>query len=222
MKNIFATLSPTITRMMRMDHAHVLSLYHKLTPETSPMVRQAVIRNICAALEIHAQLKEDIFYPALISAGITSPILEKSEPEHQEIRQLIQRIRSLESSVADQPSMTSQQANSNSNSADAKNTNAVMNQQILLNELVQVAMHHMADEETQLLPMAEQKISQDQLSELGAKMTRRRFELASPRAGELAKDMAIAAPGKTALLTAGSLVLATLVIQRIRRMSRVY
>src|SRR5438067_196709 len=42
--------------------------------------------------------------------------------------------------------------------------------------------HHVADEETVLLPEAEEMLSKDRLCELGAQMTRRRMELVWPRA----------------------------------------
>ncbi len=43
-------------------------------------------------------------------------------------------------------------------------------------ELIRTALHHVADEETTLLPLAEVRLK-DQLRELGWKMTVRRFEL---------------------------------------------
>ena len=75
------------------DHSHVLAQFHKLDPETNPTVRSGVLRSICAALEIHAQLEEEIFYPALRTAGIQTPVLDKSEPEHDAMRRLIERVR---------------------------------------------------------------------------------------------------------------------------------
>jgi hypothetical protein len=68
------------------------------------------------------------------------------------------------------------------------------------------AMHHMADEETRLLPTAERHLA-DQLQELGARMTRRRLQLALPRSGELASSIARSISGGT-LLGAASAALA--------------
>jgi hypothetical protein len=67
-------------------------------------------------------------------------------------------------------------------------------------------MHHVADEETMLLPAAERLIP-DQLHELGARMNRRRLELAGPRAPELASSMARSMSVGT-LVGAGSAILA--------------
>jgi hypothetical protein len=64
-------------------------------------------------------------------------------------------------------------------------------------------MHHVADEETTLLPHAEAKLSRDALSELGAQMTRRRMQLVGPKAGKLAKEHAVGFGGSGAALVVG-------------------
>ena len=191
MNPIVTRLSPTATKMIRMDHSHVLAQFHKLDPETNETVRGGVLRSICAALEIHAQLEEEIFYPALRSAGIQLPELDKSVPEHDEMRRLIERVRSL--------------------GTDGSQQNDA------IYELMNAVMHHVADEETKLLPAAEKALGKERLSELGAEMTSRRLELAKPRAAELALDMAKAAPGKTALATVGVLVAGTMIVNHMRR-----
>ena len=71
-------LSPCITTMIRMDHSHVLALARRYHPHTSPEKKRALVTNACLALEIHAQLEEEIFYPALRSeSGLRSDIGEK-------------------------------------------------------------------------------------------------------------------------------------------------
>jgi hypothetical protein len=57
-------------------------------------------------------------------------------------------------------------------------------------ELIRKALHHVADEETILLPLAEARLK-DQLRELGWKMTLRRFELLKPHMGEAASTTAM-------------------------------
>jgi hypothetical protein len=170
-------LSPSAAHMIRRDHTHVLTQFHKLAPDTSDAVRGAVVRSICAELEIHAQLEEEIFYPALRAADVMPDTLGKSVPEHDEMRRLIARVRSETARTA---------------------------QDDALNALMNAVMHHVADEETQLLPAAERLLRPDRMAELGAQMTARRIELVKPRAAELAKDTAMAAPGKTALMAVGA------------------
>ncbi len=191
MNPIVRKMSPTAPAMIRMDHAHVMAQFHKLEPDTQEGTRAAVVRSICAALEIHAQIEEEIFYPALRESGVESPALQEAVPAHDEVRRLIDRVRALDG-----------QRNAQDNA---------------LYELMNSVMHHVADEETQLLPAAERFLGPERLSELGARMTERRLELARPRAAELASDMARAAPGKTALMTVGALVAGGLLMSRINR-----
>lgn len=191
MNQFFNTVSPAATRMIRMDHSHVMAQFHKLEPDTQHTVRSAIVRSICAALEIHAQLEEEVFYPALRSAGLSLPELEKSVPEHEEMRRLIDRVRSADDNSDAQ--------------CDA------------LNELMNKVMHHVADEETKLLPLAEQQMAPEVLADLGARMTKRRLELAKPRATEMAVDMAVAAPMKTAMVAAGTLFAGAFLYNKLRR-----
>jgi hypothetical protein len=73
----------------------------------------------------------------------------------------------------------------------------------LVFELMRDVVHHVADEETVLLPEAEQSLSRDRLSELGAQMTKRRLELVGPKAGKLAKNHAVGFSGSTAAVALG-------------------
>jgi hypothetical protein len=154
-------------------------------------VREAIVRSICTALEIHAQLEEEIFYPALRAINPNLPELGKSVPEHDEMRGHIEQLRKL--SVKD-PEYDE-----------------------ALRTLMRGVIHHVADEETVLLPLAEQQFEANRLSELGAQMTERRLVLAKPKAREMAVDLARASPGKSALVLAGALTATALLVTRARR-----
>jgi hypothetical protein len=158
MNNLMTRISPGATTMIRMDHTHVLATFHRYRIDASPDRKRAIGETICVALEIHAQLEEEIFYPAM--RNIDPAIVAKSVPEHDEMRSLIDRLRST------QP--------------ESPAYNEVMF------ELMRSVIHHVADEETTLLPDAERGLGDRMLAQLGADMTRRRFELATPHAGEIA------------------------------------
>lgn len=162
MTTLLRQLSPGITNLIRLDHSHVTAAFHQYEMDASARVKRGLVDNVCLALEIHAQLEEEIFYPALRLVADTE-VLRKSGPEHDEMRTLIARLRNLPvSDLAFDDTFFS---------------------------LVRMVMHHVADEETQLLPAAERLLG-DQLTELGARMTKRRLELAAPRTPELASSMA--------------------------------
>jgi hypothetical protein len=75
----------------------------------------------------------------------------------------------------------------------------------VLLELMRDVIHHVADEETTLLPQAETLMSKARLSELGSQMTKRRMELLAPKAGKLAKSHAVGFSGSTTAMVVGGL-----------------
>lgn len=170
-------LSPSITDMIRFDHSHVMVTFHQYTKDKRPSVKKALAETICDALEIHATLEEEIFYPIMRPRAANQKVMEKSEPEHMEMRQLIAELRRTDA-------------------RDSRHDELVF-------ELMRDVVHHVADEETVLLPEAEQTLTKDRLSELGAQMTRRRLELVGPKAGKLATNHAVGFSGSTAAVVVG-------------------
>ena len=57
----FFGLLPTVTNMIRVDHTHVVSTFHQYKSAAPARVRKGLVLTICTALEIHAQLEEEIF-----------------------------------------------------------------------------------------------------------------------------------------------------------------
>lgn len=171
---------PSITKMIRLDHGHVTALFHRYSLSTSASRKEALVRNACVALEIHAQLEEEIFYPALAKVAGDSEVLAKSKPEHDEMRQIIGRLRGL---TAGSPEFDQ-----------------------TFFSLMKAVLHHVADEESTLLPQAERMLS-DQLGELGMEMTRRRMQLLAPHAGEVAITGARSFPLASLMIAAGALTL---------------
>jgi len=170
-------LSPTITDMIRFDHSHVMVTFHQYTVAQKPKVKKALAETICTALEIHATLEEEIFYPVMRQLEGADPTMLKAEPEHNEMRRIIAQLRATPATHTKHDE--------------------------LLHELMRDVMHHVADEETVLLPDAESRLSPDRLSELGAEMTRRRLQLVTPQAGKIAADTAIGFSGSTAAMVLG-------------------
>jgi hemerythrin superfamily protein len=175
---VLGKLSPPITKMIRLDHSNVMATSHKYTIDASASKKKAVVDSVCLALEIHAQLEEEIFYPALRAVDSGNEVLNKAQPEHAEMRRLIEKLRGM------QP-------------ADAGYDETFA-------ELMRGVIHHVADEETVLLPAAE-RLLKDRLCELGAQMARRRLQLTAPHAGEIAMNSARTMPAGTMLVAGGLL-----------------
>jgi hypothetical protein len=56
--------------------------FHQYTKDKRPSVKKALAETICDALEIHATLEEEIFYPVMRPKAQDQKVMEKSEPEH--------------------------------------------------------------------------------------------------------------------------------------------
>ena len=76
--------------------------------------------------------------------------------------------------------------------------------------------HHVADEETVVLPEAE-RLLPDQLGELGARMMKRRLELVAPRTADIAVNMARALPAPSIAMLAGAAAAGALLGRRLMR-----
>jgi hemerythrin superfamily protein len=172
--------------MIRMDHTHVLALFRRYRPGTSLARKRALMTNACLALEIHATLEEEIFYPELGRVLGQDSLLEKSEGEHNQMRRLIEQLRG-------------------SDPADAGYDQTVR-------ELMGMVLHHVADEESTLLPRAEELMG-DRLGELGMQMTKRRMQLLKPHLGEVAITTAKSFPVATAAVASGALALVWLLLR---------
>ncbi len=170
-------LSPTITDMIRFDHSHTLVTFHQYTTTKKPKVKKALAETICTALEIHATLEEEVFYPVMRQLEGADPTMLKAEPEHNEMRRVIAELRAADP--------------------------AGKRHDELVHELMRDVMHHVADEETVLLPAAERELSQERLCELGAQMTKRRMQLVTPQAGKIAANTAVGFSGSTAAMVVG-------------------
>ena len=188
MNKTISKLSPSATSMIKLDHTHVMATFHQYRAENSVANREGLVKTICMALEIHAQVEEEIFYPAVRAVAPDNPALAKSVPEHGEMRRLISRLRSMKGDDLDY---------------DAT-----------LMELMRDVLHHVADEETIILPLAE-KLLADELGSLGLTMTKRRLELLAPRSGELVGNIVRGMPASSMLMAAGALLAGTYLVSKV-------
>jgi hemerythrin superfamily protein len=170
-------LSPTITDMIRFDHSHVMVTFHQYTKDKPASVKKALAETICTAIDIHAKLEEEIFYPVMRQITTDEHVMKKSAPEHDEMRTIMAMLRRTGANDPDHGR--------------------------LMQELMRLVIHHVADEETVLLPQAEAMLDKDRLCELGAEMTRRRLQLVAPEAGQLAKNTVVGFAGSTAAIALG-------------------
>jgi hemerythrin superfamily protein len=178
-------ISPYATDLLRMDHTKVMAAFHRYKLASSPSKRKAIATAICLAVEIHAQLEEEFFYPAM--HAFDGPEVDKSHPEHDQMRQSIGQLRAMEP------------------------TDPAYDRTLM--ELMRTVMHHVADEETTLFPDAERLLG-DRLGLLGAEITKRRLELMKPHAGEIAASTMRTMPMGSVLMAAGAIAAGSYALRR--------
>jgi hemerythrin superfamily protein len=80
------------------DHRAVKKMFKEFEELTQSRARSAaqkkmeLARQICHELTVHAQLEEEIFYPALRAAMKDTDLLDEAEVEHQSAKDLIAQI----------------------------------------------------------------------------------------------------------------------------------
>ncbi|MGH8295606.1 MAG: hemerythrin domain-containing protein [Steroidobacteraceae bacterium] len=179
-------VTPDITKMIRLDHSHVLAAFRRFRSRLPEGRKRALVENACLGLEVHAQLEEEIFYPAMRRIAAAGEILDRSVPEHEEMRGMIRSLRGTRPPDPEYDEM--------------------------FRKLIRTALHHVAEEETVLLPLAEE-LMPDELGHLGRLMTRRRIELLRPHAAEAAVTTIRTFPIGTAAAAAGVLTAGWLIVR---------
>ena len=141
--------------LLSVDHAEVRQMferYRQLVGGGADDDRRGQLAGeICSALTVHAEIEEDIFYPAMREALDDELLLDQAEVENAAARELIEQIESMDPGDA---------------LYDAK--------VLVLGEYID---HHVQEEENEIFPQAEK--SGIDLDTLGAELGERKRELMS-------------------------------------------
>lgn len=84
--------------LLDQDHKAVKKMFKEYEELTGSRARSAsqkkmeLARHICQELTVHAQIEEEIFYPALREALKETDLLDEAEVEHQSAKDLIAQI----------------------------------------------------------------------------------------------------------------------------------
>jgi hemerythrin-like domain-containing protein len=66
-----------------------------MDPEQDPESAQALIERTCAELEVHAELEEQLFYPAAREALKEEDLVDEAEVEHTSVKVLIEQLKGM-------------------------------------------------------------------------------------------------------------------------------
>ena len=144
--------------LLKKDHKEVSALFKKF--ESAKSEKEAIAAEVCKLITVHAQIEEELFYPAARDAleddDEGEKLLDEAEVEHASAKELIAQIEDSEEG---------------DDLFEAKVT--------VLGEYIE---HHVKEEENELFP----KVSKTDLDleQLGRKLEGRKTELLADAGGE--------------------------------------
>lgn len=98
---IAGTTAVNAIELLKADHRQVEEWFRQFRHTDNALRRQALAADICRALDVHARLEEEIFYPAFVEATGNQALYHQAVLEHDDARQVIGRIRQSPGVLAD-------------------------------------------------------------------------------------------------------------------------
>lgn len=135
--------------LLKADHEAVSHLFSEYEKTRSVANKKALVKEICVALTAHAQIEEEIFYPAVKAALKDKLLVPEATVEHAGVKSLIAQLEGVEP---------------DGEMYDAK-----------VKVLAEYVKHHVKEEQTEMFPKA--KASSLDLVDLGDEMAARKAEL---------------------------------------------
>jgi hemerythrin superfamily protein len=137
------------TAMLRADHKRVSELFAEYEKARSVTKKKDLVSTICTELGVHAELEEEIFYPAVQAALKDHELVPEATVEHATLKDLIAQVKGV---------------TPDGDLFDAK-----------IKVLSEYVKHHVKEEHTEMFPKAK-KTRLDMMA-LGAQMASRKAEL---------------------------------------------
>jgi iron-sulfur cluster repair protein YtfE (RIC family) len=81
--------------LLKADHKEVKAMVEQFKKSRSESKKAELAEKICAALEVHAQIEEEIFYPAAREAMKSNDeeLIDEAEVEHGSVKEMIAKIK---------------------------------------------------------------------------------------------------------------------------------
>ena len=142
---------PDAVALLKADHRQVEQWFEEFEKARSAKVKQQLATNICQALTVHAEIEEEIFYPAFLQATKDRDMHHEAVIEHDGAKYLIAQI---------------QESDPSDDYFDSK-----------VHVLAEMVKHHVKEEEKADGMFAEARKSKMDLVALGTQLSERKAEL---------------------------------------------
>ena len=141
------------TALLRADHKHVSELFSAYEKTRSTAKKKTLVAQICVELSVHAQVEEEIFYPAVQQALKDRKLVPEATVEHATLKALVAQVEGIEP---------------DGDMFDAR-----------VKVLSEYVKHHVKEEQNEMFPKA--KNSMLDMMALGAQIATRKSELLGAR-----------------------------------------
>ena len=141
------------TALLRADHKHVSELFSAYEKTRSTPKKKSLVAQICVELSVHAQVEEEIFYPAVQQALKDRKLVPEATIEHATLKALIAQVEGIEP---------------DGDMFDAR-----------VKVLSEYVKHHVKEEQNEMFPKA--KNTKLDMVALGTQIARRKSELLAAR-----------------------------------------
>lgn len=148
-----ATRAPDAIALLKADHKKVSGLFAQFEKSRSAAKKKALVEQICTELSVHAQIEEEIFYPAVKAALKDKELVPEATVEHASVRDLIAQVEGR---------------NPDGELFDAK-----------LKVMAEYVKHHVKEEQNEMFPKV--RNSRLDLAALGEQMAARKEALMAAR-----------------------------------------
>jgi hemerythrin superfamily protein len=135
--------------LLRADHKAVSALFDQYEGARAVSRKKLLVASICKELSVHAQIEEEIFYPAVKLALKDDELVPEATVEHATLKALIAQVEGVEP---------------DGEMFDAK-----------IKVMSEYVKHHVKEEQTEMFPKA--KSTRLDMNELGAQLAARKAEL---------------------------------------------
>jgi iron-sulfur cluster repair protein YtfE (RIC family) len=133
---------PDVIKLLETDHREVEDLFAKAESTTGSAKRQ-VVTKIASELTLHAEVEEQIVYPAMRQAGLND-IVEEAEAEHARVKELVAQLEAMDATTDEVDDV--------------------------LAELKADVQHHVEEEETEGFPKFREAVDQAELQALATRV----------------------------------------------------
>jgi len=146
------------TDLLKKQHKEVKALFKKVEKTENARERRQLMEQISQQLELHTQIEEEMFYPAVRESGKKAEeMIDEAYEEHHVVKLVLKEL---------------PQVDPEDERFQAKMT--------VLSELIE---HHVEEEEGEMFKIAEKTLGKERLTELGDEMAQR---AGAPRGGRRA------------------------------------